>query len=315
MTEGSPVQPEDPKKLKTRLLALARWPGIKADQVKNRIIKIPFFGFIYNVLENMGYDGASEVLGSIAYYSIFSLFPLLLGVISLLGFFLPSATVQEQIFGFIETNLPAAEDLIRLNITAIIQARGTLGIVSLFALFWSASAMFYAINRGINRAWGLNIRHPFHIRKARELAMSLSAALFFYLVITATAVFSSFSLGGETASGVAMNFAGFILIFLVFLLSFKTIPNTKTYWRYVWPGALFSAVAFTLARVFMVFYFSRFTRFDLVYGSVASIIVLLIFTYYVAFILIMGAEICSEYTRIRLGLPPRQRFPADLCPV
>ena len=315
MDQQTPVELEGPKRLKARFLAVVRWPGIKVEQARVRFIKIPFLGFIYNVLESMGFDGASEVVGSIAYYSIFSLFPLLLGVISLLGFFLPSAEVQEQIFGFIETNLPVAEDLIRLNITAIIQARGALGIVSLFALFWSASAMFYAINRGVNRAWGLNIRHPFHIRKLRELAMSLGASVFFYLVITATAVFSSFSPGGETAGGVAMNFMGFLLIFLVFLLSYKTIPNTKTYWRYVWPGALFSATAFTLARLFMVFYFSRFSRLDLVYGSVSSIIILLMFTYYMAFILIMGAEICSEYTRMRLGLPPRPRFPADLCPV
>lgn len=315
MNQGNPITPEDPKKLKTRLLNMARWPGIKVGQAKNRIIKIPFFGFIYNVLENMGLDGASEVVGSIAYYSILSLFPMLLGVISLLGFFLPSATVQEQIFRFIETNLPAAEDLIRLNITAIIQARGTLGIVSLFALFWSASAMFYAVNRGVNRAWGLNIRHPFHIRKLRELGMSLSASLFFYLVITATAVFSSFSAWGVAAGGILINVLGFVLIFLVFLLSYKTIPNIKTHWRYVWPGALFSAVAFTLARVFMMIYFSSFSRFDLVYGSVSSIIILLVFTYYVAFILILGAEICSEYSRVCLGLPPRPRFPENICPV
>ena len=149
----------------------------------------------------MGNDGASEVVGAIAYYAFLSLFPLLLGVISVLGFFLPSATVQDQIFRFVETNLPAAEDILRLNITGIIQVRGPLGIISVVALFWSASAMFSAINRGVNRAWGLKVRHPFYIRKLREVAMSLSACVFFYVAITATAVLVSFDAGGGVAGG------------------------------------------------------------------------------------------------------------------
>jgi membrane protein len=72
-------------------------------------------------------------------------------------------------------------------------------------------------------------------------------------------------------------------------------------------------VAFEVARMFMVLYFSRFSQVEMVYGSIGSIIILLIFAYYVAFILIIGAEISSEYSRLRLGLGPRPRFPPDMC--
>ena len=85
-------------RLRDRIVTLARIPGIKVEQARARLIKIPFFGFLNEVIEGMGNDGASEVAGAIAYYAILSLFPLLLGVISLLGFFLPSAKVQDQIF-------------------------------------------------------------------------------------------------------------------------------------------------------------------------------------------------------------------------
>ena len=105
----------------------------------------------------------------------------------------------------------------------------------------------------------------------------------------------------------------FVLIFLVLMLIYKTVPNTKTYWRHVWTGALFAAAAFETARIFMVIYFSRFSHVELVYGLFGSIIILLIFAYYVAFILIMGAEISSEYSRLRLGLGLRPRFPPELC--
>ena len=295
------------------IVTLSRMPGTKVEQSRARLIRIPFFGFLNEVIEGMGNDGASEVVGAIAYYAFLSLFPLLLGIISLLGFFLPSATVQDQIFTFVGTNLPAAEDILGLNITGIIQVRGPLGIISVVALFWSASAMFSAINRGVNRAWGLKVRHPFHIRKLREVAMSLGACVFFYVAITATAVLASFGAGGGVAGGLAINLFELLLMFVIFLLVYKTMPGTKTYWRFVWPGALFAAAAFELARIFMVVYFSRFAHLELVYGTIGSIIFLLIFVNYVAFILVMGAEISSEYSRLRMGLDPRPRIPPDLC--
>ena len=309
--QESPNKPSG--KLRDRIVTLARIPGAKIEQARARLIKIPFFGFLNEVIEGMGNDGASEVVGAIAYYVILSLFPLLLGVISLLGFFLPSATVQDQIFRFVETNLPAATDVLRLNIAGIIQVRGPLGIISVVALFWSAGAMFSAISRGVNRAWGLNVRHPFHIRKLREVAQSLSACVFFYVAITTTAVLASFDTRGGVAGNLAIYLLEFLLVFVIFLLVNKTMPGTKTYWRYVWLGALFSTVAFEVVRTFLGIYLSRFSHVELVYGSIASIIILLIFAHYVAFILIMGAEISSEYSRLRLRLGPRPRFPPDLC--
>jgi membrane protein len=299
--------------LRGRIATLFRIPGTTIEQARIRLIKIPFFGFLNEVIEGMGNDGASEVVGAIAYYAILSLFPLLLGVISLLGFFLPSATVQDQIFRFVEMNLPAAQDLLRVNITGIIKVRGALGIFSVVALFWSASAMFSAINRGVNRAWGLNVRHPFHIRKLREVGMSLSACVFFYVAITSTAVLASFDTGGGVAGGLAINLLELLLVFFIFFLVYKTMPGTKTYWRYVWPGALFSTTAFEVAHMLLGVYFSRFSHLELVYGQIGSFIFLLIFVYYVAFILVMGAEISSEYSRLRLGLGLRPRGPPDLC--
>ena len=295
-----------------RILVLARVPGAKVEQARAQLIKIPFLGFLNEVIEGMGNDGASEMVGAIAYYVVLSLFPLLLGVISLLGFFLPSTTVQEQIFQFVQTNIPAAEELLILNISSIIDVRGPLGIVSIFALFWSAGAMFSAVNRGVNRAWGLNVRHPLIVRKLREVAMSLGACVFFYIAITASAILTSFDAGAGVVGGIGVYVLAFLLVFLVFLSIYKTMPGTKTYWRHVWPGALFASAAFEVARIGMTIYFSRFSHVELVYGTVGSIIFLLIFAYYVSFILIMGAEISSEYSRMRQGLSPRPRHPPDL---
>ncbi len=300
-------------RLRSRILKIVAFPGERVEQARVRLIKIPVFSFLNQVIEGMGKDGASEVVGAISYYVILSLFPLLLGVISILGFFLPSATIQDQIFKFVEANLPAANDILRLNITGIINIRGPLGVVSIVALFWSASAMFSAINRGVNRAWGLNVRHPFVVRKAREVAMSLSASVFFYIAVTVAAVLASFDTGGGITGGFLFFLSELLLVFIVFIMVYKTMPQTKTYWRYVWPGALFSTAAFEMARTFLGVYLTKFSHIELVYGSIASIIILLVFAQYVSFILILGAEISSEYSRLRLGMGPRPKFPPDLC--
>jgi membrane protein len=63
-----------------------------------------------------------------------------------------------------------------------------------------------------------------------------------------------------------------------------------------------------------VFYFSRFAHLELVQGSIGSIIILLIWVYYSAFILVLGAEVSAEFSRMRLGLKPKPKGPIGLCP-
>ena len=88
-------------------------------------------------------------------------------------------------------------------------------------------------------------------------------------------------------------------MFAVFLLLYKLIPNTRTYWRDIWPGALLAAVLFEIARALFIFYINNYANYQLIYGSIASIIVLLVWIYYSAFIMILGAEFAFQYGRTR----------------
>ena len=76
----------------------------------------------------------------------------------------------------------------------------------------------------------------------------------------------------------------------------------QTYWRHIWPGALLAAVLFELARTLLIFYLENFANYQLVYGSIASIIVLLVWIYYSAFIMILGAEFTYQYGRMRYSV-------------
>ena len=86
---------------------------------------------------------------------------------------------------------------------------------------------------------------------------------------------------------------------LIFLLLYKMVPNTKTYWRYIWPGALLAAVLFETSKNLFILYLERFASYQNVYGSLAPVIVLLLWAFVSSFIVLMGAEISSEYERLK----------------
>ena len=165
--------------------------------------------------------------------------------------------------------------------------------------------MFSAVSLAINRAWDIRRVRPFFIRKARELGMVFGIGILFLLSLGASAIISIMRgiLHLPAADMIIVNVASwlvaFLLILAVFLLLYKLIPNTRTYWRDIWPGALLAAVLFEIARTLFVFYLANFANYQLIYGSIASIIVLLVWIYYSAFIMILGAEFSFQYGRMR----------------
>jgi len=278
----------------------------KQERIRARLLEIPAVQLVARTVQELGADDASHMAAGVAYYAILSLFPLMLGLIAIFGLFLPSEAVQGELFDFFERNLPGATDVLERNIEEVVRLRGAMGLVSLVLLFWSASAMFGAIARAINRAWDIHKDRSFPIRKLRDLTMALGTGVLFVLSVGATAVFSilqgmDLPLVG-TAADSGARILGFLFSLAIFLLLYKFMPNTKTFWRYVWPGALLAAILFEVAKTLFVFYLDRFATYESVYGSVGSVIALLVWIYISAFILILGAEFSAEYGRMREGV-------------
>ena len=281
------------KRLNTRL-----------QRIKDRLLKIPAVQLISRTAEELGNIDGAHKAAAVAYYAILSIFPLLLGLIALFGFILPSVNLQDELLKFAGKNFPGATDIMRQNITSIIKLRSILGVLSIVVLLWNGSTMFSAISLAINRTWDIRRDRPFFIRKVRELGMALSVGILFLLSLVAGAVISIlrgvFDLPAAELMivDVGSRLVAFLLILAVFLLLYKLIPNTRTYWRYVWPGAILAAVLFEIARTSFVFYLENFANYQLIYGSITSIIVLLVWIYYSAFIMILGAAFTFQYGRM-----------------
>jgi membrane protein len=93
-----------------------------------------------------------------------------------------------------------------------------------------------------------------------------------------------------------------LMAFAVFLVIYKFIPHTDTDWSDIWLGALVAALLFELGRNAFVFYLNNFGNYAEIYGSLASVVVLLVWIFISALILIIGAEVASEYARMKRGV-------------
>ena len=272
-------------------------------KIKDRLLGNNAVQLIFLTARGLDGHDATQRAAGVAYYAILSAFPLLLGLIAVFGYFLPSLNLQEELLIFVGKNLPGATDFLRQNIVNVVKLRGPAGILSIVLLFWSASGMFGAISQAINRAWDNRRGRRFYISKAHEVGMALGTGILFLSSLGASTLISlsgeifdlppSFIILVEAGS----RLAAFLLLLAVFLLLYKFIPNVKTHWRYVWPGALLAAILFEIARTLFIIYLEKYANYQLIYGSIASIIVLLVWIYYSAFIMILGAEFTFQYSR------------------
>ena len=268
---------------------------------------------VVNTVRELDKDDATQMAAGVAYYTFFSLFPLLIGLIALMGIFLQSQALQEDMLDLISKNFPGSSDFIKNNISNIVRFRGPFGVVSIVGLLWSASAVFGAIGKAMNRAWEVPKARPFYLSKVRQMGMALGVGLLGVLSISATSFLQlagSHDLGipGEKylfdtdVVNILLRLFPSMLSLAIFLLVYKFIPDVKTHWRHIWIGTIVAAVLFEVSKNLFVWYLNAFASYDQVYGTLASVIVLLFWAYISAFILILGAEISSEYAKMEEGV-------------
>ena len=108
---------------------------VRVQRANNLLIKIPIVQLIARTAEGAGKHDVGQRAAGVAYYSVLSIFPLLLGLIAVFGFFLPSVNLQDELLRFVGKNLPGAADILEENIVNIVKLRGAAGIVSIVILF------------------------------------------------------------------------------------------------------------------------------------------------------------------------------------
>ena len=291
--------------LHPRLRARIRW-------LRVRLVRVPGMELAWRTWRELGDDHAIDLAAAIAYYSVLSLFPLAIGLVSLFSLVLESEAVEREVHNFFNTYLPGSHGILTANVEAVHNIRGVLGIFSIVGLMWSSTLLFGAVTRAVNRAWDIDHDRPFYIEKPRHILMAMSVAPLFIISLVLTTglqvlgsenipVLGRLAFLEHNGINALVRPVPFVFSLIIFLLIYKFTPMVRTYWRFVWPGAILAALLFEAAKSFFVFYLENYAAFERIYGTLTSVIVLLAWTYLSGFIVVIGAEVSSEYYRIRMG--------------
>lgn len=247
-------------------------------------------------------DYAKDMAASIAFFTFFSLFPLLLGLITIVSFFVDPNDLGIYLDQLLFDSLPGSGGFVRENIDAIFRQRAAAGAISVLGLLWSAQKMAGAVSRGINRALDQDKRPSLIGSRIRYFLITLSIPVLLLMMIavlttieliitldidSTLGVFSSLEhLAASWRRGIVVLF-----VFTVFFLIYKYVPYEKMSSKDVFPGALVSTFLYEIGKKFFILYLDNVAEFESIYGSLSSIIVLLIWLYYTGRVLLFGAEL------------------------
>ncbi len=262
-------------------------------------------------------DHCPQLAASMSYYVLFSLFPLTILVVSIAGLLLTDDSLRERAIDGLVDILPAGagrEDLESL-IEPIASGRSALGVFSVLGLLWGATGMMSALRHSLDTAWDLEYRRPFVRGKLVDLGLIICVGGLLALSIGTTALLQvgrdvsttlSDALGPFGASAhvvvdVLAVVAPYVLSVITFTVIYKVVPSLKTRVRDVIAGALVAGALFEVLKHGFAFYLRNFSNYDAVYGSLGATIALLFFVYLAACVLLLGAEIASEWPRIMQG--------------
>jgi membrane protein len=251
---------------------------------------------------------------SIAYYALLSLFPFLLLVISILG----SVTADEgdrlAVLTFVFRYFPTQFEFVNTQLDAFRDTRVQVGVAGGLALIWASLGVFGAITSAVNEAWGVEKQRSFLRHRMVSFLMLVAgggvmivALLFVSAVEVAKASWFGVMLARfqwlQALQSLTFTYAATILLTLAVGLLYYFIPNAKTRFRDVWVGAVLTGVLWRLAFDGFSWYIGRSGNLTLIHGSIAAVVVFLLWIYVSSVILMYGVEFTAAYARLRRRRP------------
>lgn len=262
-------------------------------------------GILRNAIERFNNARSSEAAAAMAYYALFSLFPLLLALVAAWSFVLEREHAFQQVVGFVTEAIPISQELIERNIQRVLELRGTVGLVGLIGLLWSAMGAFTALSHNINRAWPNAEPRSFLERRLVALGMvgALAVLLAFSLVSTTVLnllsqlqvpLWDGVSIYETPLWGALSNFIPWLFTFFLFLALYLWVPNIEVERRAAFWGALVAALAWEVAANGFAWYLrSGLVRYELVYGSLGAVVALMFWIYWSSWITLFGAHLSA----------------------
>jgi membrane protein len=247
-----------------------------------------------------GQNRGAEAAASISYYTIFSIFPLLIFTVTAISYFIEPAQAF-QFLANLSNRLPISLETVAQQAEKLNQSRGLFSLIGLIGFLWAASGVFDTLTKNLDRAWGRSEPRPFVTRRLVAIGMVVGLAGAVLVAVIFTALFD-FSLIGSLLSpinspelrGIILGLERFIPPLLIRLcviwLIYRLVPAAHVRgWPAFW-GALLVSLAWGIVTAGFSWYLkSGFSTYDVIYGSLGAAIAFLTWIYICTVILLIGA--------------------------
>lgn len=269
-----------------------------------------FFRLIVEAFKEWRADKASRQAASLAYYTIISLAPLMILVLTLLGWIYRDGDVgamfMEQAVGLVGES---GGEVFQGVVEAANQPETSMlaTIVSLVTVAFGATGVFVQLKDALNTAWGITEERFSGLKglvRVRAVALTgilvigflLLVSLFVSTAISAmTSRFSSDAAVWSVIIQILNQIVAVGLIMVLFAFIFKYLPDAKIAWKDVWVGALFTSVLFNIGKYLIGLYLGN-SNVGSAFGAAGSLLVVLVWVYYSAQLILLGAEFTQVYT-------------------
>lgn len=241
-------------------------------------------------------DRCPQIAASLAYATLLALIPLtvLIYKVYTTAFVNPALQLKTQAFIFESLSPSTAKQVQQYLLDGALQA-GSINLLGLFMLLISVIIMMYTIDTALNSIWKINTPRNLIRRFFVYLALlifgplAISFSLFVSTYIVSLPLIASIL--GESVDKGLFNWLPFVVLWAAFTMLYKWIPDCKVRWLHAFSGATFAVCLFEIAKGGFTLYVSYFPGYELLYGALAAIPLLLIWIYLTWLIVLIGAEI------------------------
>jgi YihY family inner membrane protein len=266
-------------------------------------------------------DNLKDWAAALTYYSVLSIFPALLVLISLVDLAGPS-TIQTLLDNLGQVAPGSVNQILEGAITNLRQTRGPAGVLALVGLavaLWSASNYIAAFMRASNAIYDVPEGRP--VWKTLPIRIAVTVVVMVLLAVSAVAVVATGGLADRIGRLLGLGSAVvtawdlvkwpvlLLLISFLFALLYWASPNAKQGFRWVTPGGILAVVVWVVASVAFAIYVANFGSYNKTYGSLASVIIFLVWLWLSNTAILLGAELNAELERgraIAAGHPPEE---------
>lgn len=267
------------------------------------------YAFAREIWTRVSNDRVPLAAAAISFYMTLSMVPLLLLAVSLAAFFIDPEVARRTIIALTTDISPDLSAVLQREVLRVVENRGLLTGIALLLGAWSGSQVFIVLETTINQVWYARRRRSFWLRRAFALLMMIIVGLLVLASIMLTNIIRflvrlQVPVLGRPADDIPwlltalLSYAlPMVLISALFLILYRLLPTRRVTVRAVIPGAVFAGVLWTISLHVFGWYVADIANFSILYGSLGGLILLMLWFYYSAWIMLLGAEISAANHR------------------